>query len=106
MNERRERLYFLSNRDTIDLLNALRMDDSKTWSWGLPRLARIPQDARIVSVHACWERKCIGVVISHPSFDDVREGMETPCVDEKPIAVEWVRARIVTDDGDEPIVRE
>lgn len=103
---RRERLYMLANRDAIDLLNALRLDDSKHWSLGLPRLARVPQDARIVSVHACWEWKAIGVVVSHESFDEVSDGAMTPVADGPPLEIEWVRARLVRDDADEPIVRK
>ncbi len=46
--------------------------------FALPIVDEIPVDVTVLSVFASMERNAIGMVLAHPSWDIVQEGMVPP----------------------------
>ena len=73
--ERRYKILWIPCRDLIDLW---RRSFSEFLS--LPVLDGVPQDCEVICVHESWERRVIGFMLYHPSFEVVPEGLEVPVI--------------------------
>jgi hypothetical protein len=57
----------------LDVLNGLPRE-----IYGLCTDDQTPEGTKVISVYACHERRSIGLLISHPSFDIVPDGEMPP----------------------------
>ncbi len=78
--ERRLKLFYVPQGDLIRWLN--RGDDFPEYITVPVRLVGVPEGSRVHHLIACPERRAIGVVVSHESFDEVPEGEQIPREDE------------------------
>ena len=71
------------------------------------KLFQLPADVRIEQATYSWERKAIGLALSHPTFPVVPDGMERPSLYYREITIQALpadRPTLESIDADEPII--
>lgn len=92
---RRVKVVSLRMDDVVDLLTS-----PDTEFITRLRAPGLPNNCEVISVASSWERRCIDVMVSHPSFPEVAEGSMLPRED---LFAEVYKAARVRDDADLPV---
>jgi hypothetical protein len=96
VSERRERVFWLGESEILFVLAG--WQNQGYFTRPKPGQQSVPDGAKVVSVCADWSRRCIGVLLSHPSFPPVPDGAPTPVCSDR-IEWEYVDAKAVLYDA-------
>lgn len=90
--ERRLRVFWLPQEYALDMLRGFARSSKFVY---LPEIGRVPVGAEVKTCFYSQSRQAFGVIVAHPSFEDVPDGMEIP--GENCAAIEYKAFRIAAD---------
>lgn len=92
--QRRFKILSIKSQWLVDLLNWARNPNAV--SFPLPLTDELPEDCRVVTVSASWERQCVEALVCSSEFEPCPDGWEIQRIPK--LVTEFRQVKVIADD--------